>query len=78
MDNEPYDELLALARRLYESGADDAEIIDAAFRLATNAAVRTHGPGPVATSLREVAAMLSDQHAAPSLSAPVLTVATVH
>ena len=52
---DPYAELSALMQDLEAQGAPEADIIDAAFRLAVIAAARLYGPEAVSHSLLDMA-----------------------
>jgi len=51
----PYAELSAVMRDLAAQGVSEADVIDAAFRLAVTAAARLHGPEAVSHSLLDMA-----------------------
>lgn len=57
---DPYVELARVAMELEDQGHSVEEIIDAAFRLSVNAAVRMNGREVVSNSLHDMAAMVAE------------------
>jgi hypothetical protein len=62
---DPYAAFCALALSLEEQGIEVKKIIDAAFRLATNAATRMNGSHAVALALHDMAATIVGEEPAP-------------
>jgi hypothetical protein len=58
---DPYAALKAAAQELERQGVGASEIIDAAFRLSVNAAIRIEGPDVVSATLRDVAELVADR-----------------
>ena len=57
--SDPYAELCALMQDLEARGVPEADVIDAAFRLAVIAAARLYGPEAVSHSLLEMAEVVA-------------------